>query len=430
MDENTGPAWLKNGRVDEVRFAKEFLEGRELIYDNKAFFGIEGRIHDMDGMRRMIYDRISPHISQGVSRKVESILDVLSMEAGKKKLEIEETRIHLANGSYHLGDGFTEEKQVCRYRLPVSFRPNTPNPKLWLEFLDQLLEPEDIRTLQEFMGYCLIPTTAAQKMLIITGRGGEGKSRIGVVMRSLLGENMNQGSISKLETNQFARADLEHRLLLLDDDLQMEKLPSTHYIKSIITAEQPMDLERKGIQSYQGLLHCRFMAFGNGNLRAVNDSTYGFYRRQIILKAKPRPADRQDDPYLGKKLAKEADQILLWCLSGLHRLFENDFQFTLSRDSEENTSEAMREADTISSFLKSEGYVTMNPEGCASSQALYNVYRDWCRDNAAEPENMNRFFSLMRYESEKYGLRFDYNIPVSRGRRARGYRGIQILPRI
>ena len=42
---------------------------------------------------------------------------------------------------------------------------------------------DDILTLQEYLGYCLIPSTKGQKMLIITGKGGEGKSRIGLVMR-------------------------------------------------------------------------------------------------------------------------------------------------------------------------------------------------------------------------------------------------------
>ncbi len=62
------------------------------------------------------------------------------------------------------------------------------------------------------MGYCLIPSTKAQKMLFLTGKGGEGKSRIGLVMQSLLGNNMNTGSIAKVETSPFARADLEHEL--------------------------------------------------------------------------------------------------------------------------------------------------------------------------------------------------------------------------
>lgn len=48
---------------------------------------------------------------------------------------------------------------------------------------------------------------------------------------------------------------------MVDDDMKMEALKSTHYLKSLITAEMPMDLERKGEQSYQGKMYVRFLAF-------------------------------------------------------------------------------------------------------------------------------------------------------------------------
>ena len=56
-------------------------------------------------------------------------------------------------------------------------------------------------------------------MLMLIGKGGEGKSRIGVVMNAIFGLNMNTTSIQKVETNRFARADLEGKLLMVDDDL-------------------------------------------------------------------------------------------------------------------------------------------------------------------------------------------------------------------
>ena len=118
--------------------------------------------------------------------------------------------------------------------------------------MSDLLEPKDVLTLQEYLGYCLIPTNRGQVMMLLKGNGGEGKSRIGVVMQKLLGSNMKNGSIAKVERSPFARADLEHELLMVDDDMKLEALKSTHYLKSLITAEMPMDLERKGEQSYQG----------------------------------------------------------------------------------------------------------------------------------------------------------------------------------
>lgn len=428
MDEATKPAWLNGSKINEVIYARLMRNEQHLVWTDGAFFGVEGRIYDERSLKLRMYEDISNYLTDKISAKIESMMNTLRMECAGS-LDLEQDTIHVANGTYRLDEGFVPMKYPCRYRLPVRFDPCLPNPSRWLDFLDQLLEQEDIKTLQEFMGYCLIPTTVAQKMLIITGRGGEGKSRIGYVMRSLLGENMNQGSIAKLETSPFARADLEHKLLLVDDDLRIEKLPSSNNIKTIITAEQPMDLERKGIQSYQGTLYARLMAFGNGTLQAAGDNSYGFFRRQIILNAKPKAPDRVDDPFLGAALAQERDQIFLWCLSGLYRLMEQDYQFTISKRTRVNLTEAMGEANPVVCFLRSKQYLIYGAGNCASTHQLYQVFKDWCEDNSIELMGTGAFSKALHMEAENFGLQFDYNIPVGNGKKARGYRGVSTAPR-
>lgn len=158
-------------------------------------------------------------------------------------------RIHVANGTYYLDGHFDPEKQFCLNRLKVAYNETAPRPERFLAFLDDLLYPEDIPTLQEYMGYCLIPTNKAQKMMIITGNGGEGKSRLGLVMRSILGDNMSTNSIQSVERNRFTRATLEYKLLMVDDDMKLQALPETSYIKTMVTLEGRMDLEWKGKQS-------------------------------------------------------------------------------------------------------------------------------------------------------------------------------------
>ena len=49
--------------------------------------------------------------------------------------------------------------------------------------------------MQEYLGYLLIPSTKAQKMLVMTGKGGEGKSRIGLLLKKLFGEASHSESI-------------------------------------------------------------------------------------------------------------------------------------------------------------------------------------------------------------------------------------------
>ena len=189
-------------------------------------------------------------------------------------------RIHLQNGTYFLDErGFVPEKELCLNRLPVEYQPDAPAPTKWLEFLDGLLIPEDILTLQEYLGYLLIPSIKAQKMLVMTGKGGEGKSRIGLLLKKLFGEASHSESILRIETNRFASANLEYKLVMVDDDLNMVALPETRNIKSIVTAEDRLCIERKNKQAVQGLLYVRFICFGNGNLVAAHDDSNGFNRK-------------------------------------------------------------------------------------------------------------------------------------------------------
>ena len=423
------PAWFDGKTINETLFCEEFLAQHPMVSVSDTFFTKNGRITDENALKKEIYDRIKPYVTGGIARKITGILDVLRVECYCPGLPLYQDRIHVANGTLLLDGRFSEQKDFCRNRLPVAYTPNAPQPVKWLHFLSQLLTTEDIPTLQEFMGYCLIPSTKGQKMLILTGRGGEGKSRIGLVLRALLGSNMNTGSIAKIETSPFARADLEHQLVMLDDDMKLEALPQTNNIKAIVTAELPMDLERKGRQSYQGDLYVRFLALGNGTLQSLYDRSVGFFRRQIILTVKEKDPNRRDDPYLAEKLCAEAEGIFLWALEGLHRLIENDYRFTISDAAKENMTAAVSEGNNIVEFLQSEGYIRFKADYEASSRDLYAVYRLWCEDNASTPLSAKSFCSYLKQNERTYNLEYTNKVHIGSGRFARGFMGIEIVHR-
>lgn len=428
------PKWLlPRGMVDEIDFCEEFYTKHHIIFQDGAFFSVEGRLTE-DRVRNMIFRELRPYVRSCVGTRVESCLRTLEMEAQQNALKADICEdimtLHAANGTYRLDTGtFSPVKHLTRFRLAVDYNPAAPEPERWLAFVKELLHEEDIPTLQEYLGYCLIPCTLGQKMLIITGKGGEGKSRIGVVLKALLGCNMHLNSIAKIEKSPFARADLEHLLLMVDDDLKMEALDQTNYIKSIITAELPMDLEKKGIQSYQGQLQCRFLAFGNGNLRALHDRSYGFFRRQVILEAREKDPKRKDDPYLGFALTREAEGILLWCIQGLERLILNDFKFTMSRRARENLLRSMSSSNNIPEFLTSSGYIRFDPSARTTSRALYETYKDWCSDNAYNALSGNSFWSFLNQNVSTYHLIASSNIDNGNNRRVRGYIGIGLCSR-
>ena len=431
MTENPNPVpeWVDGKKINEVLFCREFLEEHPMVSVGGAFFTVKGLVSDENLLKKQIYDKIKYHTTTGLWKKVSNLVEVLRMECCVDTLPMYEDRIHMANGTLFLNGGFSEEKDFCRNRLPVAYNPDAAEPVQWLTFLSQLLYPEDIPTLQEFFGYCLIPSTRGQKMLLLTGKGGEGKSRVGVVLQSLMGSNMKTGSISKVENSPFARADLQNMLVMVDDDMKMEALTQTNNIKAIVTAELPMDLEKKGQQSYQGDLRVRFLAFGNGTLQALHDRSFGFFRRQIILEARERDPNRKDNPYLAERLCSEKEGIFLWALAGLQRLIRNGFQFTLSNRAKANMEAAVADGNNIVEFMKSQGYFQFKADSEVSSKDFYDVYRLWCEDNALNPLAQKTLCSYLKQNESLYNLEYTNKVHIGGGRYARGFLGIELLQR-
>ena len=382
------PEWFDGNRIDEVAFCACLLEKHPMRCIRDRLYDIDGRISD-DSVKSEIFSYVRPYIKTNVAKNVEKYMGALKLMA-------------------------------------MSDRTDAPVPATWIWFLNELLYPEDIPTLQEFIGYCLIPTNAAQKMLLIIGNGGEGKSRLGKVLRALLGNNMTTSSMQKLASDRFARADQEGMLLMLDDDMKMEALPDTNTLKVIVTLEGKIDLERKGRQSVQGDLYCRLMGLGNGSLTALHDRSDGFYRRQIVLQTRDRDKNRVDDYSLGDKLAAEAEGILLWALEGLHRLIGNGYRFTISERARGNLEDVRRDDNNILSFLESEGYVRFEERTHATSRQLYEAYRKWCADNVEKPLAERTFTGYLKKNESKFGISYSQNIKTQGGKTARGYNGIHV----
>ena len=424
------PFWFDGKSINEALFCDDFLSRHRLVYMNGAFFTPDGRVTDELPLRGEIFEELRCCAVSNIPRKISNIMELMKLAARVEGLPPESDRIHLANGTLMLDGSFTEGRsKIVRSRLPVAYSPDASKPGRWLSFLSELLYPEDIPTLQEFIGYCLIPSNKGQRMMVIKGSGGEGKSQIGAVLSALFGSNMKDGSIGKISENRFARADLEHVLLCIDDDMRMEALRQTNYVKSIVTAQGKMDLERKGKQSYQGWMYARLLAFSNGDLQALFDRSDGFYRRQLVLTTKEKPAARVDDPDLAEKMKAEIEGIFLWAFEGLRRLAANNFKFTESARTRANREAVKRDSNNVYDFLESEGYIRLKADASISSKDCYGIYRMWCEENNLTALKPRSFSDALMAASGKYNLEHCNTVTNPAGRRVWGFMGIEAVVR-
>lgn len=95
--------------------------------------------------------------------------------------------IACANGLLHLPT-LRMQSHTCNFfnlnALDYAYDRNSPPPRLWLAFLDQVWpdDPESIATLQQVFGYLLTADTSQQKSFLIVGPKRSGKGTIGRVL--------------------------------------------------------------------------------------------------------------------------------------------------------------------------------------------------------------------------------------------------------
>ena len=425
---SASPAWLdEKGKINEPLFCKELVENYPIIFSENRFYDYNGEVSE-DIISHKISEIVMPNVTNNVAAVVKRLTEALKLCCFSKPIIPKEDEIHLLNGILKTDGTWLEEIRFCANRLNIDYNPNIWNdvyyPEDFLLFLSGMLDMEDITTLQEFLGYCLIPSTKGQAMLFIIGNGGEGKSRIGIVLQEIFKSAMITGNFQRIETDKFFRYNLQNKLLMLDDDMQMNALSSTGYIKNLITAEIPVDVEAKGQQSQQAMLYSRFLCFGNGSPKALYDKSDGFARRMIILTTKPVPENRKNDPFLADKFIAEKEKIFCWMFDGLRRLIRNNFRFTISEKTRRNISEIMSDNCNIPEFLEDRGYISFGSGYSESTQALYSAYVDWCHKNLMNILNQNTFSTWLRSNSAKWGMTQTNHISVD-NREVRGYKGVK-----
>lgn len=424
--------WLSDEKkINEPLFCECFCENRKLKCIDGVFYSVDGAVSGEELTANISDVLIQGGITTGIANRSKALLEALKLHCHSSPIKPNENEIHVQNGVI-IADGdcgksptFIPEKKFCVNRLNINYDPDVWDgvyyPANFQSFLYKLLDSQDVLTLQEFLGYCLIPSTRAQTALFIIGSGGEGKSRIGVVLNAIFGSAMLSGSFQRVEDDKFFRYNLINKLVMNDDDMQMTALKSTGYIKNIITAEIPIDVEAKGKQSRPAQLYCRFLCFGNGSPKALYDKSDGFARRLLILSAKPKPADRKDDPFLAEKFIAEKEKIFCWMLDGLRRLKNNNYQFTVSEKTKANVAEAVAENCNIVDFLaETAGF---QEKSVISSTTIYKIYYEWCEDNGLTALKRETFINWLKSNAAKYSVRYSNNV-YENGKRVRGFEGI------
>ena len=420
----------KNGKkaINYNKFVDVFAELNEIICCHGIFYTPDGAVSS-ESVRCDITNTLGDaDWTARMDSPTNSLFTSLKDKYSVDSLDIDDSVIPLANGDLYIGKGTWKfrhgEKKHVPYRLAVDYTPVSRPTPLFDKWLNDVFMPEDIPVVQEIMGYCLVPVTAAQEAFFLVGDAGVGKSGFGTILKSLLGNAFVSVNTQDLVSKRFQIASVENKLVAYDDDLGSAALEETGLLKKLITADTPISAEKKYSDPYEFLPYSRVIASTNFMLSSLYDDSDGFYRRLHPILVKPKDPDRKIiRNFYEMIVSQERQQILRWALIGLKRVIENGWKISWSQRSEEYMKVSKSQGTHFPDFFRD--VCCVSKEDSTSCAELRKTYAKWCKENGIQDASDRRLFRWFADEAEKNGFTLSSHV-LRGGKHVRGYLGLKI----
>lgn len=317
--------------------------------------------------------------------------------------------IVLENGVLNLEDGKLHPhnpKYLSTVRLPFSYEPYQRTPR-FDKYLDEVTcGDEELKCiLQEFSGYCLSNSTAAEKAGVLIGSGCNGKSVYAGLLQLLVGRgNYANATLSSLNSS-FGLEPLVNARVCIAAENDAGKI-NTSTFKSIVSGDS-VEINRKYKKAFTVRLSTKLVMIFNELPKSNDDLTHGFFRKLLIIPFRRTFKPEEIDRNLLGKLEKELPGILFWAVEGLKQLKSHHYQFSPCRICDETLKRYKISLNPVAEFFVEDCYI-LKAKHSINKSDIYLRYLQYCEDNAQEVLTRQRFWKLFysHVEDRKYNLRY------------------------
>jgi putative DNA primase/helicase len=247
-------------------------------------------------------------------------------------------------------------------------------------FLSDIFPADCIDMLWQFFGYSMIASTKAQKMWILLGEGKNGKSRFIQILKALIGKkNCSNESFKNLTGERFNTINLNHKLLNICDDMESAIIDYTAKLKMLVEGAE-LSAEYKGVQSFDIEPYARLLVALN-NIPRMKDTTYGLYRRLMIVPMFKEITKEDRDPDIVEKMEKELDGMLYKAVMALQALANNKMEFVDPPSCIAELNKFKVVNDPVLAFLTEcvKDSLESQKKDFIKRSVLFDSYREWCK---------------------------------------------------
>ena len=273
------------------------------------------------------------------------------------------------------------KEDYLTYKLKYDFDADAKSP-IWDNFLNEMLQNKDHQLLlHQYVGYSFTQNLKLEKILMLLGIGGNGKSVVQEVITELLGkENTSNVSIGPLTQDKNERLLIEHKLLNYCSE--NDRKFNLSNFRTLVSGE-PIAVEAKYVNTRMMTRYAKLMLNINSKPKIIEEKE-SYNRRVMILEFNKKP--KVVDPELHLKIIEtELAGIFNRVIAALKILLRDKSFIRIPGVSEFTYSETNE--DSLQDFIDEN---SSNPNPVKATE-LYNSYESYCFKNEASKLSMISF---------------------------------------
>jgi len=316
-----------NEIMDTHNIITDSMTGRTYIYKDGVYYNGEVAKNQL---RKATIERLEEKMTSG---RTDNSIDYIK-GISQRKIKFDRNYICLEDCIMNT-DTFETREQTPGIVLKNRIRTKLDKSKEyegWNDFLlEMVVEQKFVDTIQEFIGYCLVPGQTAKKLLYIWGPKNSGKTTFANIISWFFGRKYNVSSLSLMQImGKFTLQEIEDKIINIGGDIEYSLSYKRGAVIKQLTGGDEILVDRKFAPEMTKLRNDAKMIFtGNGVPNISNNliSDPAFLSRflpvQFPNKFKKKKGVEE------KWMSDNSRSIILnWAIDGLKRLRENDWEFT------------------------------------------------------------------------------------------------------
>ena len=361
--------------------------------------------------------------------RIKSLLDIASQLAGvsisQEAFDTQPYLVNFVNGTMDLAKGEFREARASDKITRLAgceWDPEARAPR-FVQFISEVVgeDEDDAHYLKKLTGYILSGERMEQRLQILIGDGGDGKSTFIETVKRLMGDYQTTLAATSISAQNTAAipndiAKLAGKRLATISELPQKLHVNTQLVKAMsggdtLTArflhKEYFDFQ----PTAQLLVATNFYPFADPEDKA-------FFRRLAILRFPKSFAHENPDKDLKSKLAAELPGIAAWAVEGYRAYLEEGLELTHSMHSE--LDKYRRFTDPLTGFFENCVQVTHRDTDFVATDDLVDTAVEYCRsEDRPHPDK----HAVIRY-MERRGLERIQR--RSGNKRVRGFVGLRI----